>query len=112
MLDKDVGDVRSNMKCRTIEETMKKLRNLREKIKNKRIEMKNFKKHQMIEIASEDTYEVMNNVEIVVNKLEKLPKNKFKKGAEKELNLMHEDIEDLWSEKESQLHGYFDGPDY
>ena len=74
--------------------------------------MKNVKKHQMIEIASEDTYEVMNNVEIVVNKLEKLPKNKFKKGAEKELNLMHEDIEDLWSEKESQLHGYFEGPDY
>ena len=111
-LDKDVGDVRSNMKCRTIEETMKKLRNLREKIKNKRIEMKNVKKHQMIEDASEDTYEVMNNIETVVNRLEKLPKNKFKKGAEKELNLMHEDIEDLWSQKESNLHGYFDGPDY
>ena len=111
-LDKDVGDVRSNMKCRTIEETMKKLRNLREKIKNKRIEMKNVKKHQMIEIASEDTFDVMNNFEIVVNKLEKLPKNKFKKGAEKELNLIHEDIYDLWSQKESNLHGYFEGPDY
>ena len=54
----------------------------------------------------------MNNIETVVNRLEKLPKNKFKKGAEKELNLMHEDIEDLWSQKESNLHGYFDGPDY
>ena len=91
---------------------MKRLRNLREKVKNKRIEIKNVKKHQMIENTSEDTFEVMNNIESVVNRLEKLPKNKFKKGAEKELNLMHEDIEDLWSEKESQLHGYFDGPDY
>ena len=111
-LDKDVGDVRSNMKCRTIDETMKKLRNLREKIKNKRIEMKNIKKHQKIENASEDTFEVMDSIEIVVNRLEKLPKNKFKKGAEKELKLTHEDIEELWSQKESNLHGYFDGPDY
>ena len=66
----------------------------------------------MIENASEDTFEVMDIIEIVVNRLEKLPKNKFKKGAEKDLKLTHEDIEELWSQKESNLHGYFDGPDY
>ena len=109
-LDKDVEDVRSNMKCRSIEETMKKLRNLKEKLKNKRIELKNVKKHQKIEEMCEDTYEMVKNFEIVVNKLEKLPKNKFKKVAEKELNVIHEEIYDLWNQKENNLHGYFNGP--
>ena len=109
-LDKDVEDVRSNMKCRSIEETMKKLRNLKEKLKNKRIELKNVKKHQMIEEMCEDTYEMVKNFETVVNKLEKLPKNKFKKVAEKELNVIHEEIYDLWNQKENNLHGYFNGP--
>ena len=109
-LDKDVEDVRSNMKCRGIEETMKKLRNLKEKLKNKRTELKNVKKHQKIEEMCEDTYEMVKNFEIVVNKLEKLPKNKFKKVAEKELNVIHEEIYDLWNQKENNLHGYFNGP--
>ena len=109
-LDKVVGDVRSNMKCRTIEETMKKLRICKEKVKNKRSEMKSVIKHPKLEIQSEDTYAMMNNFEIVVNKLENLAKNKFKKGAEKELNVIHEEIEDLWRQKESELHGYFYGP--
>jgi len=98
-LDKIVGDVRSNMKCRNIEETKKKLRICKEKVRNKRSEMKNVIKHPKLEIQSEDTYAMMNNFEIVVNKLENLAKNKFKKGAEKELNVIHEEIEDLWRQK-------------
>ena len=48
---------------------------------------------------------------LVVNKIKNLPKNK-KNVEEKELNVIHEEIYDLWSSKESNLHGYFDGPDY
>ena len=109
-LDKDVVDVRTNMKCRKIEETMTKLRSLKEKVNNKRNEMKSVKKHPTLEMNCEDTYEMMNNFEIIVNKLQNLAKNKFKKGAEKELNILHEEIEDVWRQKESDLIGYFHGP--
>ena len=100
-LEKEVRDISDNLKGRLIDETNKKLQNLKEKLKSKRIEMKNETTHN-----NEETYMMMENFINMVQKLEKAPQKKFRKVAEKELELILEEIETICQIKEFELNDY------
>ena len=89
------------MKGKSIDETTKKLQDVREKLKSKRIEMKNETTHN-----NEETYMMMENFINMVQKLEKAPPKKFRKVAEKELELILEEIETICQIKEFELNDY------
>ena len=100
-LEKEVKDISDNLKGRSIDETNKKLQNLKEKLKSKRIEMKKETTHD-----NGETYEMMENFINMVEKLENTPKNKFRKVAEKDLELILEEIETICQIKEFELSDY------
>ena len=55
---------------------------------------------------NEETYMMMENFTKMVEKLKKTPKNKFRKVAEKELELILEEIETICQIKEFELNDY------
>ena len=100
-LEKEVKDISDNVKGRSIDETTRKLQEVKEKLKSKRIEMENETTHN-----NEETFMMMENFIIMVEKLKKAPKNKFRKVAEKELELILEEIETICQIKEFELNDY------
>ena len=96
-LEKEVKDISDNVKGRSI----KKLQDVKEKLKSKRIEMKNETTHN-----NDETYMMMENFINMVQKLEKAPQKKFRKVAEKELELILEEIETICQIKEFELNDY------
>ena len=100
-LEKEVRDISDNLKGRSFDETTKKLQNLKEKLKSKKIEMKQETTHN-----NEETYLMMENFTKMVEKLKNTPKTKFRKIAEKELELIIEEIETICQIKEFELNDY------
>ena len=100
-LEKEVKDISDNLKGRSIDETNKKLQEIKEKLKSKRIEMKKETTHD-----NGETYEMMENFINMVEKLENTPKNKYRKVAEKDLELILEEIETICQIKEFELNDY------
>ena len=86
-LEKDIVDIKENVKGRLIDETKNKLNDLKENVKNTKIELKNKIRDSRFE--NNDNYltmEVLDNFIKMVENLESIPKNKFRKIAEKDLN--------------------------
>ena len=100
-LEKEVKDISDNLKGRSIDETNKKLQDLKEKLKSKRIEMKKETTHD-----NEETYLMIENFINMVEKLKNTPHKKFRKVAEKELELILEEIETICQIKEFELNDY------
>ena len=100
-LEKEVRDISDNLKGRLIDETNKKLQDLKEKLKSKRIEMRKETTHD-----NGETYEMIENFINMVEKLKNTPKNKFRKVAEKDLELILEEIETICQIKEFELNDY------
>ena len=100
-LEKEVIDIKENLKGRLIDETTKKLKELKEKLKIKKIEMKNEKRDD-----DEETYLMIDNFTNMVEKLENTPKNKYRKVAEKDLENMLEELEAIGQIKEFELNNH------
>ena len=100
-LEKEVIDIKENLKGRLIDETTKKLKDLKEKLKVKKIEMKNEKRDD-----DEETFLMIDNFTNMVEKLENTPKNKFRKVADKELENILEELEAICQIKEFELNNH------
>ena len=100
-LEKEVIDIKDNLKGRLIDETTKKLKDLKEKLKIKKIEMEKEKRDD-----DEETYLMIDNFKNMVDKLESTPKNKFRKIAEKDLENVLEELEAIGLIKEYQLNDH------
>ena len=100
-LEKEVIDIKENLKGRLIDETTKKLKELKEKLKIKKIEMKNEKRDD-----DEETFLMIDNFTNMVEKLENTPKNKYRKVAEKDLENMLEELEAIGQIKEFELNNH------
>ena len=99
-LEKDVKDV----KGRLIDETKNKLNDLKENVKNTKIELK--KKIRESRFESNDnyiTFEVLDNFIKMIDNLESIPKNKFRKIAEKDLNEFLFETETIHQNRQSML---------
>ena len=99
-LEKDVKDV----KGRLIDETKNKLNDLKENVKNTKIELK--KKIRESRFENDDnyiTFEVLDNFINMVENLESIPKNKFRKIAEKDLNMFLYETETIHQNRQSML---------
>ena len=62
--------------------------------------------------SSDDSFKVMEDFIRMVEYLEKLPKNKFRNIADKDLSKILDDIDEVERNKESNLHLVFNGPKY
>ena len=100
-LEKEVIDIKENLKGRLIDETTKKLKDIKEKLKIKKIEMEKEKRDD-----DEETYLMIDNFKNMVDKLESTPKNKFRKIAEKDLENVLEELEAIGLIKEYQLNDH------
>ena len=100
-LEKEVIDIKENLKGRLIDETTKKLKDLKEKLNIKKIEMEKEKRDD-----DEETYLMIDNFKNMVDKLESTPKNKFRKVAEKDLENVLEELEAIGLIKEYQLNDH------
>ena len=100
-LEKEVIDIKDNLKGRLIDETTKKLKDLKEKLKIKKIEMEKEKRDD-----DEETYLMIDNFKNMVDKLESTPKNKFRKIAEKDLENILEELDAIGQIKEYQLNDH------
>ena len=103
-LEKDVIDIKENVKGRLIDETKNKLNDLKENVKNTKIELK--KKIRESRFESNDTYitfEVLDNFIKMVENLESIPKNKFRKIAEKDLTEFLFETETIHQNRQSML---------
>ena len=100
-LEKEVIDIKENLKGRLIDETTKKLKDLKEKLNIKKIEMEKEKRDN-----DEETYLMIDNFKNMVDKLESTPKNKFRKVAEKDLENVLEELEAIGLIKEYQLNDH------
>ena len=99
-LEKDVKDV----KGRLIDETKNKLNDLKENVKNTKIELK--KKIRESRFENDDnyiTFTVLDNFINMVENLESTPKNKFRKIAEKDLNMFLYETETIHQNRQSIL---------
>ena len=109
----EIGDIKDNLKGRIIDVTLEKLNSVKDSIIIKRNELINLNgKHGSEESDNEsiDTYEMMNNVVNMVEYFEKLPRKKFRNVADKDLQKILEQINIVNSNKQSNLHLFFDGP--
>ena len=59
---------------------------------------------------SDDSFKIMEDLIKMVEYLEKLPKNKFRPIADKDLTKILDDIDEVHRNKESNLYLVFDGP--
>ena len=112
-LDHQISDVKDNLKGRIIDETLKKINSIKSTIADKRNELKNLNGQHMdpeIEGDSEDTYKLIDDVVSMVEKIEKLPRTKFRNFSDKDLQIIMEKIEIVKRNKESNLHLLFNGP--
>ena len=112
-LDHQISDVKDNLKGRIIDETLKKINSIKSTIADKRNELKNLNDQHMdpeIEDDSEDTYKLIDAVVSMVEKIEKLPRTKFRNFSDKDLQIIMEKIEIVKRNKESNLHLLFNGP--
>ena len=112
-LDHQISDVKDNLKGRIIDETLKKINSIKSTIADKRNELKNLNDQHMdpeIEGDSEDTYKLIDDVVSMVEKIEKLPRTKFRNFSDKDLQIIMEKIEIVKRNKESNLHLLFNGP--
>ena len=100
-LEKEVIDIKENLKGRLIDETTKKLKDLKENLKVKKIEMKNEKRDN-----DEETFLMIDNFTNMVEKLENTPKNKFRKVAEKDLENVLEELDAIGQIKEFELNDH------
>ena len=103
-LEKDVIDIKENVKGRLIDETKNKLNDLKENVKNTKIELKNKIRESRFE--NNDNYitlEVLDNFIKMVENLESIPKNKFRKIAEKDLNDFLFETETIHQNRQSML---------
>ena len=100
-LEKEVIDIKENLKGRLIDETTKKLKDLKEKLKVKKIEMKNEKRDD-----DEETFLMIDNFTNMVEKLENTPKNKFRKVADKDLENVLEELDAIGQIKEFELNNH------
>ena len=109
-LDHQISDVKDNLKGRIIDETLKKINSIKSTIADKRNELKNLNDQHMdpeIEGDSEDTYKLIDDVVSMVEKIEKLPRTKFRNFSDKDLQIIMEKIEIVKRNKESNLHLLF-----
>ena len=112
-LTHEIEDIRDNLKGRIIDLTIKKLNVVKDNIVNKRNELKNMNvqfKHFESErvsgmFSSDDSFKVMEDFIRMVEYLGKLPKNKFRPIADKDLSKILDDIDEVERNKESNLHG-------
>ena len=119
-LTHEIEDIRDNLKGRIIDVTIKKLNVIKDTIVDKRNELKNMNgqfKHLESEsvsgmFSSDDSFKVMDDFIRMVEYLEKLPKNKFRNIADKDLTKILDDIDEVERNKESNLHLIFNGPKY
>ena len=112
-LDHQISDVKDNLKGRIIDETLKKINSIKSTIADKRNELKNLNGQHMdpeIEGDSEDTYKLIDDVVSMVEKIEKLPRTKFRNFSDKDLQIIMEKIETVKRNKENNLHLLFNGP--
>ena len=112
-LDHQISDVKDNLKGRIIDETLKKINSIKSTIADKRNELKNLNDQHMdpeIEGDSEDTYKLIDDVVSMVEKIEKLPRTKFRNFSDKDLQIIMEKIEIVKRNKENNLHLLFNGP--
>ena len=112
-LDHQISDVKDNLKGRIIDETLKKINSIKSTIADKRNELKNLNDQHMdpeIEGDSEDTYKLIDAVVSMVEKIEKLPRTKFRNFSDKDLQIIMEKIEIVKRNKENNLHLLFNGP--
>ena len=112
-LDHQISDVKDNLKGRIIDETLKKINSIKSTIADKRNELKNLNGQHMdpeIEGDSEDTYKLIDDVVSMVEKIEKLPRTKFRNFSDKDLQIIMEKIEIVKRNKENNLHLLFNGP--
>ena len=112
-LDHQISDVKDNLKGRIIDETLKKINSIKSTIADKRNELKNLNGQHMdpeIEGDSEDTYKLIDAVVSMVEKIEKLPRTKFRNFSDKDLQIIMEKIEIVKRNKENNLHLLFNGP--
>ena len=112
-LDHQISDVKDNLKGRIIDETLKKINSIKSTIADKRNELKNLNGQHIdpeIEGDSEDTYKLIDDVVSMVEKIEKLPRTKFRNFSDKDLQIIMEKIEIVKRNKESNLHLLFNGP--
>ena len=112
-LDHEISDVKDNLKGRIIDETLKKINSIKSTIADKRNELKNLNGQHMdpeIEGDSEDTYKLIDDVVSMVEKIEKLPRTKFRNFSDKDLQIIMEKIETVKRNKENNLHLLFNGP--
>ena len=103
-LEKDVIEIKENVKGRLIDETKNKLNDLKENVKNTKIELK--KKIKESRFENNDNYitiEVLDNFIKMVENLESIPKNKFRKIAEKDLNEFLFETETIHQNRQSML---------
>ena len=112
-LDHQISDVKDNLKGRIIDETLKKINSIKSTIADKRNELKKLNDQHMdpeIEGDSEDTYKLIDDVVSMVEKIEKLPRTKFRNFSDKDLQIIMEKIEIVKRNKENNLHLLFNGP--
>ena len=103
-LEKDVIEIKENVKGRLIDETRNKLNDLKENVKNTKIELKKIIKESRFE--NNDNYitmEVLDNFIKMVENLESIPKNKFRKMAEKDLTEFLFETETIHQNRQSML---------
>ena len=103
-LEKEVIDIKENVKGRLIDETKNKLNDLKENVKNTKIELK--KKISESRFENNDNYitmEVLDNFIKMVENLESIPKNKFRKIAEKDLTEFLFETETIHQNRQSML---------
>ena len=103
-LEKEVIDIKENVKGRLIDETKNKLNDLKENVKNTKNELK--KKISESRFENNDNYitmEVLDNFIKMVENLESIPKNKFRKMAEKDLTEFLFETETIHQNRQSML---------
>ena len=119
-LTHEINDIRDNLKGRIIDETVKKLNAIKDATVIKKNELKNmngqFKRLESEPsesmFKSDDSFKIMDDFIRMVEYLEKLPKNKFRNIADKDLMKILDDINEVERNKESNLHLLFSGPKY
>ena len=103
----NIKDVIENLKARKIDETINKLLILNFNVQNEGILDKNFKRHSENKHLSENFYEMIAKFVKMGETLKNTAKNKFKKVAENELNILCEEICKVEIDKLAKLQGLF-----
>ena len=112
MVEIEMNETKANMKTRKIDETISNLKSLKNKVvsQNKILGVKIGNSENYRE-ETEDTKEILECVELVLNRLENAPKNKFRKLFEEEMEKkkkMTEEIKEMMRGKQALYWGLYD----